>query len=481
MIVQVTRRLRKKRIVILGGGFGGVYAAIHLEKLLARQSAVEISLVSRDNFFLFTPMLHEIAASDLEITNIVNPLRKLLHEVEVLVGNVNEIDLPNKRVLISRGYRNHSQQLGYDHLVIALGSITNFYNLPGLAEVAVAMKSLRDAIQLRGQILRYLEEANSEADPAERRSLLTFVVAGGGFAGVETVAAVNDFVREALPFYPNLCEDMLRVMLVHSGPAILPELGENLGRYTEKVLARRGVEIRLKTRVKSVTESKVYLADGVSIPSRTLVWTAGTVPSPIISSLPCAKERGRLLVNQFLRVPDWPNVWAVGDCAFVPDTRNPGKSHPPTAQHAIREGKVVAQNIAAVLLGRPLKLFSFKTIGLLASIGRRMGVARVFGFNFSGFFAWWMWRTIYLSKLPGLDKKVRVAFDWTLDLLFPKDVCAVHDFDQRRDFDRPDHARNTSRNNGDYELSARQPMHSNMENDQPGSKHAYASNDRRYP
>jgi NADH dehydrogenase len=343
------------------------------------------------------------------------------------------------------------------------------------------MKSLRDAIQLRGQILRYLEEANSEGDPAERRSLLTFVVAGGGFAGVETVAAVNDFVREALPFYPNLCEEMLRVMLVHSGPAILPELGESLGRYTEKVLARRGVEIRLKTRVKSVTESKVYLADGVSIPSRTLVWTAGTVPSPIISSLPCAKERGRLLVNQFLRVPDWPDVWAVGDCAFVPDTRNPGKSHPPTAQHAIREGKVVAQNIAAVLLGRPLKLFSFKTIGLLASIGRRMGVAQVLGFNFSGFFAWWMWRTVYLSKLPGLDKKVRVAFDWTLDLLFPKDVCAVHDFDQRRDFDRPDHARNTSRNNGDYELSARQPMHSNMENDQPGSKHAYESNDRRYP
>src|SRR6266704_3545998 len=222
---------------------------------------------------------------------------------------------------------------------------------------------------------------------------------------------------------------MLRVILVHSGPAILPELGESWGRYTEKVLAGRDVEVRLNTRVKSVTEDKVFLTDGVSIPSRTLVWTAGTVPSPLISSLPCEKERGRLLVDQFLGVPEWPNVWAVGDCAFVPDIRNPGQSHPPTAQHAIREGKVVAQNIAAVILGRPLKSFSFRTIGLLASIGRRMGVARVFGFNFSGFFAWWMWRTVYLSKLPGLDKKVRVAFDWTLDLLFPKDVCAVHDFD----------------------------------------------------
>src|SRR5438128_9017708 len=304
------------------------------------------------------------------------------------------------------------------------------------------MKSLRDAIQLRARLLQHLEEANSECNPTDRQSLLTFVVAGGGFAGVETVAALNDFVREALPFYPNLCEDMLRVLLVHSGPVILPELGESLGRYTQKVLARRGVEVRLNTRVKSMTENSVFLVDGVAIPSRTLVWTAGTVPSPLISSLPCTKERGRIVVNQFLRVPGWPNVWAVGDCAFVPDIRNPGQSHPPTAQHAIREGRVVAQNIAAALLGRRLKPFSFRTIGLLASIGRRTGVARIFGLNFSGFFAWWMWRTIYLSKLPGLDKKIRVAFDWTLDLLFPKDVCAVYDLGPCRDFDGQEHSTN---------------------------------------
>jgi len=380
------------------------------------------------------------------------------------VGDVNQIDLPNKRVLISRGYRNDSQQVDYDHLVIALGSITNFYNLPGFPELALAMKSLSDAIRLRAQILQHLEEANSECNPADRQSLLTFVVAGGGFAGVETVAALNDFVREALPFYPNLCEDMLRVMLVHSGPVILPELGENLGRYTQKVLARRGVEVRLSTRVKSMTENSVFLVDSVAIPSRTLVWTAGTVPSPLIFSLPCTKERGRIRVNQFLQVSDWPDVWAVGDCAFVPDIRNSGMSHPPTAQHAIREGKVVAQNIAAALLGRPLKSFSFRTIGLLASIGRRTGVARIFGFNFSGFFAWWMWRTIYLSKLPGLDKKVRVAFDWTLDLLFPKDVCAVYDLDHRLDFERQDHTKNALGNNGDYQVTARQPVHSGMGN-----------------
>src|SRR2546421_7409967 len=285
MINQQPDKSGKKRIVVLGGGFGGVYAAIHLEKLLVRERAVGICLVSRDNFFLFTPMLHEIAASDLEITNIVNPLRKLLHKVEVLVGDVKEIDLPNKRVLISRGYRNHSQQVDYDHLVIALGSITNFYNLPGFSELALAMKSLSDAIRLRAQIIRHLEEANSECNPIDRQSLLTFIVAGGGFAGVETVAALNDFVREALPFYPNLCEGMLRVLLVHSGPVILPELGESLGRYTQKVLGGRGVEVRLNTRVKSMTENSVFLVDGVAIPSRTLMWTPATVPSPLISSL----------------------------------------------------------------------------------------------------------------------------------------------------------------------------------------------------
>jgi NADH:ubiquinone reductase (H+-translocating) len=463
MIARVTHTPCKKRIVILGGGFGGVYGAMNLERLLARERAVEICLVSRDNFFLFTPMLHEIAASDLEVTNIVNPLRKLLHKVEVLVGDVKEIDLQNKRVVISRAYHNHSQHVDYDHLVIALGSITNFYNLPGFPELALAMKSLPDAIRLRAQIIRHLEDANSECHPTYRESLLTFVVAGGGFAGVETVAALNDFVREALPFYPNLCADMLRVILVHSGAVILPELGESLGRYTQKVLARRGVEVRLNTRVTGLTKIKVFLANGVPIPTRTLVWTAGTLPSPLIFSLPCARERGRIRVNQFLQVPNWPDVWAVGDCAFVPDIKNPGKCHPPTAQHAIREGKVAAENIAAVLLGRRLKAFSFKTIGLLASIGRRTGVARIFGFNFSGFFAWWMWRTVYLSKLPGLDKKIRVAFDWTLDLLFPKDVCVVYDLDDRYDFHRQGHG-NALKNTGDFRVTAPRLVNSSTGN-----------------
>jgi NADH dehydrogenase len=379
-------------------------------------------------------MLHEIAASDLEITNIVNPLRKLLRHTKVLVGEIERIDLPNKQVMVSHGrqhYLNHSQTLDYDHLILALGSITNFFNLPGVAELALGMKSLPDAIRLRARIIHCLEEANSECSLGDAQSLLTFVVAGGGFAGVETVAALNDFVREALQFYPNLTERMLRVVLVHPGPVVLPELGGSLGRYAQQKLAQRGIEIHLNSRVTSMTENEVCLDACLRIPSTTLVWTGGTSPNPLLASLPCQKKCGRVLVNESLQIPDWPGVWAVGDCVFVPDINHSGKSHPPTAQHAIREGRVVAQNIALALAGRPPKPFSFKMIGLLASLGRRTGVARILGFNFSGFFAWWLWRTVYLSKLPGLDKKVRVAFDWTLDLLFRKDVCAIHDLPLR--------------------------------------------------
>ncbi len=263
---------------------------------------------------------------------------------------------------------------------------------------------------------------------------------------------MNDFLREALPLYPNLTEAMLQVILIHSGPVILPELGESLGRYTRSVLACRGVKIRLNTRVVGMTEDRVFLPNKIAIPCRTLVWTAGTVPSPAISDLPCAKEGGRIRVNEYFRVHRWPNVWAVGDCAYVPDSRNPGKSHPPTAQHAIREGKVVAQNIAASILGKAVKPFAFTTIGLFASLGRRTGVARIFGFNFSGFLAWWLWRTVYLSKLPGLDKKVRVAFDWTLDLLFPKDVCAVHALPIRHKPESHDEHRRSSRVEADWLL-----------------------------
>jgi NADH dehydrogenase len=412
---------RRTRVVILGGGFGGLYVALELEKTLARDPDVDITLVNRENFFLFTPMLHEVAASDLDLTNIVNPVRKLLRRVHFFAGDVERINLEGKTVQVSHGFDHHHHEMTYDHLVIALGSITNFYNLTGLEERALTMKSLGDAIHLRNRLIAHLEEADTECCAAIREPLMSFVVAGGGFAGVETIAGINDFVRHALRFYPNLKESDLRMVLVHPGPVILPELGEKLGAYAQKKLSERGVEIRVNTKVTGVAEDGVELSDGAFLRSKTLIWTAGTSPNPLLASLPCPKERGRVMVDETLEVPGWPGVWALGDCALVPDVRT-GKYCPPTAQHALREGRVLAQNITACVRGGTKKKFSFATIGQLAAIGRRTGVARILGFNFSGFIAWWMWRTIYLSKLPRFEKKLRVALDWTLDLLFSKDL-----------------------------------------------------------
>jgi NADH:ubiquinone reductase (H+-translocating) len=409
-----------KRILILGGGFAGLYTAMQLEKTLARDPDVEVTLVNRENFFLFTPMLHEVAASDLDLTTIVNPVRKMLKRVNFFAGQVESIDLSAKEVVVSHGFDHHHHALEYDHLVIGLGSITNFYNLPGLEERALTMKSLGDAMTLRNHLIAHLEEADSECC-AVKHPLLTFVVAGGGFAGVETVAGLNDFVRDALSCYPHLNEKMLRVVLVHPGAVILPELGEKLGAYAQKKLAERGVEIRVNTSVKGVSERGIELSDSTMIETNTLVWTAGSSPNPLLQSLECKKERGRLAVNEYMEVADWPGVWALGDCASVPD-RTTGKSCPPTAQHALRQGKVLAENITAALRGGKKKPFVFSTIGQLAAIGKRTGVANILGVNFSGFIAWWLWRTIYLSKLPRFEKKLRVALDWSLDLLFSKDI-----------------------------------------------------------
>ena len=412
---------RRTRVVILGGGFGGLYVALELEKTLARDPDVEITLINRENFFLFTPMLHEVAASDLDLTNIVNPVRKLLKRVNFFAGDVERVNLERKTVQVSHGFDHHHHEMPYDHLVVALGSITNFYNLPGLEERALTMKSLGDAIHLRNRLIAHLEEADTECCAAIREPLMTFVVAGGGFAGVETIAAINDFVHHALRFYPNLKNMDVRMVLVHPGSVILPELGEKLGAYAQKKLAARGVDIRVNTKVAGVSDDGVELSDGTFLSSKTLIWTAGTSPHPLLSSLPCTMDRGRMLVDETLEVKGWPGVWALGDCALVPDVHT-GKYCPPTAQHALREGRVLARNITATVRGGAKKRFSFKTIGQLAAIGRRTGVASIFGVNFSGFIAWWMWRTIYLSKLPRFEKKLRVALDWTLDLLFSKDL-----------------------------------------------------------
>jgi NADH:ubiquinone reductase (H+-translocating) len=411
------KSMKKNRVLILGGGFGGLYAALEFEK--RRDPDFEVTLISQDNFFLFTPMLHEIAASDLDLTHIVNPIRKMLRHVHFFEGDVRSIDIQKREVVVAHGFDQHTHSLEYDHIVFALGSVTNFYNIPNLMETAVTMKSLGDAIGLRNRLIEHLEEADTECAANDREPLLTFVVAGGGFAGVETIGSINDFLKEALPYYSNLKSEMMRVVLVHPGEFVLPELGEELGHYASRKLARRGVEIRPNTKIKTVTSTGVELTDGTRINTGTLVWTAGTAPHPLLEQLPLPKERQRLKVNAAMGVEGYPGTWALGDCAMIPDEH--GGYQPPTAQHASREGKVLAHNIVANTRGKDLVPFRFNTLGLLASIGRRTGVARILGVNFSGFVAWWLWRTIYLLKLPRFEKKLRVALDWTLDVFFSKD------------------------------------------------------------
>jgi NADH:ubiquinone reductase (H+-translocating) len=412
----------KHRILILGGGFGGLYTALELETKLRKYPNVEVTLINRENFFLFTPMLHEVAAGDLDLTNIVNPVRKLLRKVSFFEGEVETIDLEKRTVVVSHGFDQHTHELEFDQIVLGLGSSTNFFGLPGLEEHALTMKSLSDAINLRNRLIALLEEADTECvDSANRNALLTFVVAGGGFAGVETIGGINDFVRECLRFFPNIRVNNIRMVLVHPGPVVLPELSSSLGQYTQETLREKGIDVRLNTKVEGYEHGTVMLSDGSTLPTHTLIWTAGTTPHSLLAALPCAKERGRILVHDTLEVKGSPGVWAIGDCALVPD-RTTGKYCPPTAQHALREGKVLAHNLLTAVTKQSKKSFSFATLGQLASIGRRTGVANILGKNFQGFVAWWLWRTIYLSKLPRLEKKVRVALDWTLDLLFSKDL-----------------------------------------------------------
>jgi NADH dehydrogenase len=416
-----SKSTKKPKIVIAGGGFAGLSAAMYLDKTLARREEVEVTLINRENFILFTPMLHEVAAGDLYPGDIVNPLRRILRRVKFVQAEVQAIDLSARRVHCLGGVARLEIELEFDHLLLTLGSETNFFDLPGVSEWAVTMKSMSDAALLRNRMVALLEEASLQKEEAARRRLLTFVTAGGGFAGAETTGAVNDFLREAVRYYPELDEELIRVVVIHPGDFLLPELGEELGNYAERKMRERKVDVIKGVRVASYDGSLVKLTDGKSIPASTLIWTAGVKPSPVIAPLPYQKEHGRLVVSEYLAVTGVPGLWAAGDCAAVP-VLNTEEFHPPTAQHGLREGLVAAKNIAAVVLDRPLKSFTFTTLGQLAAIGRRTGVAMVFGVKFSGFVAWAFWRAVYLMKLPRLAKKLRVMVGWTLDLFFSREI-----------------------------------------------------------
>ncbi len=417
----------RTRILILGGGFGGVHTAITLERLLRRElreGRVEIGLVNRENYTVFQPMLPEVISGSIGLLDTITPIRRLCPGTNLYTRSIECIDLARRRVTAAAGFGSQQRFLPYDHLVIALGNVTSFAGQLGLAEHALPFKYLGDALALRNRVIHTLEEADIEQDAAVRRALLTFVVAGGGFSGVEAVAELNDFVRAAARSFRNLMREEIRVVLLHVGPLILPELPASLARFAQRLLMKRGVEVRLNTRLHGATADAALLDGGARIATRTLVSTVPSMPNPLVAALDCKKEKGRIVVDRHLELPDHSQVWAVGDCAWAIDART-GEPAPPTAQHATREARCVAENIAASLRGTPKRAFSFRALGKMGSLGHRSAVAEVFGVKISGLLAWWLWRTVYLMKLPGLDRKLRVATDWTLDLVLPPDIVQL--------------------------------------------------------
>ncbi|HWS89070.1 MAG TPA: FAD-dependent oxidoreductase [Pyrinomonadaceae bacterium] len=415
----------KKRVVILGGGFAGVYTARYLEKALGRRGDFEVVLVNKENYFVFQPLLAEVVSGAIGVTDAVSPLRRLLPRTELHVREVESVDLKRRTVTTAPGFLPHPHVLKYDHLVLALGSVTDFRGMRGVAEHALPFKNLGDALRIRNHVIHALEEASIESDYEPRRRLLTFVVAGGGFSGVEVVAELNDFVREAARSYRQINAAEIRVVLLHAGARILPEVTERLGLFAQRLLRRRGVEIHLNTRLHAATGVEAILEDGRRIPTRTLVSTVPSSPHPLVESLELPRNRaGRLLANSFLEVEGAEGLWALGDNALVPLAGGQGSS-PPTAQHATRQAKVAAHNIAAAIRGGEKREFSFKELGKLGALGRRSAVAEVFGVPVAGLPAWLMWRAVYLSKMPGWGRRLKVAASWALDVLLPTELAQL--------------------------------------------------------
>ncbi|MBI4228421.1 MAG: NAD(P)/FAD-dependent oxidoreductase [Deltaproteobacteria bacterium] len=415
-----------KRIVILGGGFAGLDAAQQLEKIFSEDEEVEITLVNQNNYLVFTSMLAEVVASSIDAKHVVIPIRECLKKASFKELEIQNIDLEKKKVT---GFHHHTSEMfeiAYDYLIIALGSMTGYHGVPGAEEYSFPLKSLADAMILRSHVIDMFEYADLEKDPELRRKLLTFVVVGGGYTGIEVAAELNDFVESSQRFYKSVKADEVRVLVVDPGTRIMHEMSEGLADYGLNLLRKRGMEFLLQTRVKAVTPDGVEFQDGNLVETETAIWAAGTAPQPPVRKLPFANERGRIEVNEYMEVPNFSGVWALGDCAQIPDPYT-GKPYPPTAQHATREGKRVAFNVAGTIRGRERdkKPFKYKAMGMLAPLGRRSAVAEILGLKFSGFVAWFMWRSIYLSKIPGWDRKFRVAIDWFFDMFLPRDIVQL--------------------------------------------------------
>lgn len=425
----------RKKILVLGGGFAGLECTRKLESYF--KNDIDIILVSEDNFLLFTPMLPQVASGMIETRHIIMPIRTLCEKATFYEGKIRNIDPFGKIVNLWGTSEKRGLSLHYDYLVLALGSQTNFFGLTNVEQNAFTMKTLNDAVMLRNRVIDMLEQAENETDPIRKKSLLTFVIAGAGFAGIETSGELLDFILDATKYYPNIQRKDLRVIVVEAMSGILPGFTEKLAKFAKEKLIERGIDIQLNTAITSFDGDEILVKELKdknnesdeqlevrSILTRTLIWTAGVTPVNTIKRSVFKTERGKIIVNEYLQVPEYPEVFAIGDVCHVinPETQ---KSFPPTAQIAEAQGKIAANNLRAIIKNKEKKKFEYKSRGQMAIIGKRSGIASIFGMSVSGFWAWWLWRNVYLSKIPKFDKRFRVWMDWFVDQFFDRDISRL--------------------------------------------------------
>ena len=426
---------KKKKIVVLGGGYGGVECTRKLEEYFKDEDDVEIVLISEDNFLLFTPMLPQVAAGMLATRHIVMPIRTIIKKTTFYEGRVKNIDPYGKIVNLWGTDEKRGVSIHYDFLVVSLGSETNFFGMSDVEKHAYTIKNLNDAMTIRNRVIDMLEQAENESNPILRKSLLTFIIVGGGFAGIETAGELMDLLLDASKYYPKINKDDIKVMVLEALPNILPGFDPKLAEFAHNLLEKHGIEIKLKTAVTSfdgyeikmkkiIDESKGEEPETEAAQSRTVIWTAGVTPVNTIKRSMFKTERGKIIVNDFLEVPDFPGVFAIGDCALFidPVTERP---FAPTAQLAEAQAKTAAFNLHSLIRNEEMKKFEYKSRGQMAIIGKRNGVASIFGMNISGIWAWALWRNVYLSKIPRWDKRLRVLLDWTIDLFFDRDISRL--------------------------------------------------------
>lgn len=411
------------RILIVGGGYIGFYTALGLQKRL-RKGEAEVTLVSPDSYMTYQPFLPEAAAGTLEPRHVVIPLRSVLGKMSVLTAEVTGVD-HDRKVATVRPRDEEPYEIPYDEIVLGVGSVTRTLPVPGLQDVAVGFKTVGEAIYLRNHVLSRLDIAESTHDPERKRRALTFVFVGGGYAGVEALAELQDLAADAVKRYQRISEEELRWVLVEAAPTILTEMAVSAGEYTVDILRKRGMDVYLSTTVTSAEGGVVGLSNGESFATDTLVWTAGVKADPLTLSLPWPRdERDRLVADVYLRVEGADGAWTAGDCAAVPDVIQGGVC-PPTAQHALRQARRLAKNLVARIRGEELQPFRYRNLGGLASLGRHKGVANIMGLRVRGFPAWFIARTYHLMMIPTVGRKVRIALDWTIALFFKRDAVQL--------------------------------------------------------